>query len=94
MEELLRLLPDSLSAGVLERLDQWLRRRLRSIVWKQWKRGGVRFRNLRKADVGMGLAAKTAGSSHGPWRIADSPALHLALPNAYFDVLALPRLKG
>jgi RNA-directed DNA polymerase len=80
--------------SVLERLDQWLRRRLRSLVWKQWKRGTVRFRNLRKAGVGMSLAAKTAGSSHGPWRIADSPALHIALPNAYFDRLALPRLKG
>jgi RNA-directed DNA polymerase len=80
--------------SVLERLDRWIRRRLRSLVWKQWKRGTVRFRNLRKLGVRTGLAASTAGSSHGPWRIADSPALHLALPNAYFDSLALPRLKG
>jgi RNA-directed DNA polymerase len=80
--------------SVLERLDQWVRRRLRSIVWKQWKRGTVRYRNLRKMGVGSVLAKTTAGSAHGPWRIADSPALHLALPNAYFDLLALPRLKG
>jgi RNA-directed DNA polymerase len=80
--------------SVLGRLDQWIRRRLRSIVWKQWKRGRTRFRNLRKRGVGSALAAQTAGSTHGPWRIADSPALHFALPNAYFDSLALPRLKG
>ena len=38
------------------------------------------------------LGAKTAGSSHGPWRLADSPGLHIALPNAYFDSLGIPRL--
>jgi RNA-directed DNA polymerase len=80
--------------SVLERLDRWIRHRLRSIMWKQWKRGTVRFRNLRKRGVGLDLAAQTAGSAHGPWRIAKSPALHTALPNAYFDSLALPRLKG
>jgi RNA-directed DNA polymerase len=80
--------------SVLGRLDQWLRRRLRSIVWKQWKRGRIRYRNLRTRGVSSNLAARTAGSAHGPWRIADSPALHIALPNAYFDSLALPRLSG
>jgi RNA-directed DNA polymerase len=80
--------------SVLGRLDQWIRRRLRSIVWKQWKRGRIRYRNLRTRGVGSNLAARTAGSAHGPWRIADSPALHIALPNAYFDALALPRLSG
>jgi RNA-directed DNA polymerase len=80
--------------SVLGRLDQWIRRRLRSIVWKQWKRGRIRYRNLRQRGVGSNLAARTAGSAHGPWRIADSPALHIALPNAYFDSLALPRLSG
>jgi RNA-directed DNA polymerase len=38
------------------------------------------------------LAAQTAGSAHGPWRLANSPALAIALPNAYFDALGLPRL--
>ena len=37
-------------------------------------------------------AAQTAGSSHGPWRIANSPALAIALPKAYFDSLGIPRL--
>jgi len=77
---------------VLRGLDKWLRRRLRSVLWKQWKRGRTRFAELRKRDINVALAAKTAGSAHGPWRLAASPALSYALPNAYFDSLGLPTL--
>jgi RNA-directed DNA polymerase len=80
--------------SVLERLDKWLRRRIRSAIWKQWKRGSVRFAELLKRGVGKDLAAQTAGSAHGPWRLAESPALHFALPNVYFDSLGIPRLAG
>src|ERR1700744_2726992 len=73
--------------SVLEGLERWARRRLRSAIWKQWKRGSVRFNELRKRGVGKELAAQTAGSAHGPWRLANSPALAIALPNAYFDSL-------
>jgi RNA-directed DNA polymerase len=78
--------------SVLADLDSWIRRRLRSVVWKQWKRGKRRFAELRSRDVGKDLAAQTAGSPHGPWRIARSPALSFALPNAYFQSLGLPTL--
>jgi len=78
--------------SVLQSLERWIRHRLRSMVWKQWKRGTVRFAELRKRGVGRDLAAQTAGSAHGPWRLANSPALSLALPNAYFDSLGIPRL--
>jgi RNA-directed DNA polymerase len=80
--------------SVLEGLERWLRHRLRSVVWKQWKRGKVRFTELRKRGVSKELAAKTAGSAHGPWRLANSPALSIALPNAYFDSLGIPRLTA
>ena len=80
--------------SVLEGLEQWFRRRLRSAIWKQWKRGSTRFAELRKRGVGKDLAAQTAGSAHGPWRLANSPALGIALPNAYFDSLGIPRLTG
>lgn len=83
---------DCQTPSVLQRLETWLRRRLRSVVWKQWKRGRTRFKALRKRGVGKHLAAQTAGSAHGPWRIANSPALNLALPNAYFDSLGLPAM--
>ena len=80
--------------SVLEGLEQWFRRRLRSAIWKQWKRGSTRFAALRKRGVGKDLAAQTAGSAHGPWRLANSPALSIALPNAYFDSLGIPRLTA
>jgi RNA-directed DNA polymerase len=84
----------SQTPSVLDELERWLRRRLRSVIWKQWKRGKVRFAELRKRGIGKELAATTAGSSHGPWRLANSPALSFALPNAYFDSLGIPRLTG
>jgi hypothetical protein len=81
---------DCQTPSVLHRLETWLRRRLRSVVWKQWKQGRTRFRELRKRGVGKDPAAQTAGSPHGPWRIANSPALAIALPNAYLAELGLP----
>jgi RNA-directed DNA polymerase len=81
---------DCQTPSVLHSLESWLRRRLRSVVWKHWKRGRTRFRELRKRGVGKDLAAQTASSPHGPWRIANSPALSLALSNAYFAELGLP----
>jgi RNA-directed DNA polymerase len=81
---------DCQTPSVLRTLESWLRRRLRSVVWTQWKRGRTRFRELRKRGVGKDLAAQTAGSPHGPWRIANSPALTIALPNAYLAKLGLP----
>ena len=78
--------------SVLQALDQWIRRRLRSTIWKRWKRGPTRFRQLRKRGVSTILVVNTIRSCHGPWRLADSPALHSALPLAYFDSLGLPRL--
>jgi len=81
--------------SVLRALDQWIRRRLRSIVWKQWKRGKTRYAELRRRGVGGDLAAQTAGSAHGPWRISNSPALAIALSNDDFRrTLRLASLAG
>jgi RNA-directed DNA polymerase len=78
--------------SLLKALDQWVRHRLRSIIWKQWRRGSTRYAQLRRLGLGKDLAAQTAGSPHGPWRLANSPALTIALPLSYFDLLGLPRL--
>ena len=75
--------------SVLRKLDEWTRRRLRAIAWKHWKRGRTRFAELRRRGVGRDLAAQTAGSPHGPWRLAASPALNIALPNDFFGSLGL-----
>jgi RNA-directed DNA polymerase len=68
--------------SVLRVLDQWVRRRLRAVTWTQWKRGRTRYAELRRRGVGRDLAAQTAGSPHGPWRLSNSPALAIALSNA------------
>jgi RNA-directed DNA polymerase len=79
---------------VLQDLDSWIRRRMRSVIWKQWKRGPRRFAGLRRRGVTWELAACTAGSQHGPWRVARSVALSMAFPNAFFDAHGLPRLAA
>ncbi len=78
----------------LRDLDSWIRRRLRCFMWKQWKCGRTRFAELRKRGVGKALSAQTAGSPHGPWRLARSPALSYALPNKLFFRLGLPVLAS
>jgi len=76
--------------SVLRKLDEWIRRRLRAVVWTQWKHGPARFDELRRRGVGRELALKTAGNPRGPWRLANSAALTMALPNIFFASLGLP----
>ncbi len=76
----------------LRDLDKWVRRRLRSYVWKQWGRKG--YRMLRRLGVKRQLAWNTAKSAHGPWRLSASPGLYYALPNKYFKNLGLPELAA
>ncbi len=76
----------------LRDLDKWIRRRLRSYIWKQWGRKG--YRMLRRLGVDRWLAWNTAKSAHGPWRLSASPALYRALPNRYFMNLGLPELAA
>lgn len=78
--------------SVLRSLDKWIRRRLRAIAWRQWKRGRTRFAELRRLGVYRDLAAQTAGSPHGPWRLSKSPALNAALSTAYLTSLGLVSL--
>ena len=58
----------SQTPSVLRRLEEWMRRRLRSVIWKQWKRSKVRFAKLRQRNIRPALAAQTAGSPHVRWR--------------------------
>ena len=68
--------------SVLQSLEKWLRRRLRSVVWKQWRRGKVRFAELTKRGVGKALAAKQlvarmarGGSVTRPLSVSPCPML-------------------
>jgi group II intron reverse transcriptase/maturase len=72
------------TGSVFEELDEWQRRRLRQLVWKRWKRGRTRWRELVKLGVPTELAALGA-VKHGPWRMAATPVVHMALSNAYWQ---------
>lgn len=76
----------------LRDLSSWIRRRLRSVMWKAWKRGRTRFDELRKRGVDADTARMTAGRRHNPWRASLSRAVSKALPNEYFRNLGLPEL--
>jgi group II intron reverse transcriptase/maturase len=69
--------------SVFQELDEWLRRRLRQLVWKRWKRGKTRYRELVKLGVPRNMAGLGAvGTS--PWRMAASPVVNMALSNTYW----------
>jgi RNA-directed DNA polymerase len=78
--------------SVLKALDEWIRRRLRSVVLRHWPRGRRRFAELTKRGVGKDLAAQTAASCRGPWRLSRSPALSIALPIRFWDWMGLVRV--
>jgi len=78
--------------SVLADLDSWIRRRLRCVVLVHWPRGRRRFAELTKRGVSKDLAAQTAASCHGPWRLSRSPALSIALPNRFWDWLGVERV--
>jgi RNA-directed DNA polymerase len=70
--------------SVFEGLDEWLRRRLRQVRWKEWKRPRTRERKLKKLGIPKREAREWAYSKKGYWRISNSPILSRALPNAYW----------
>lgn len=78
--------------AVLKDLDSWIRRRLRSYLWKQWKTFANRTKELIRRKVTTDLAHTTAWSAKGPWRMSHSKAVQMALPTKYFDSLGLTRL--
>lgn len=69
--------------SIFERLEGWLRRRLRACVWKQWKRVRTRLRELRALGLPEWVAHEFANSRKGPWRMAGGP-MNRALDTAYW----------
>jgi RNA-directed DNA polymerase len=77
---------------VLTNLEAWIRRRLRSYLWRQWQNGHNRFKELRRRGVSKFHAAVAASSPTGFWRMSSHPSVQQALRNHYFHDLGLPRL--
>ncbi|HAT72237.1 MAG TPA: group II intron reverse transcriptase/maturase [Elusimicrobia bacterium] len=78
--------------GIFAGLDSWIRRRLRMVRLKQWKRGRTIYRELRAAGVSVKAAASVSACPRRWWRMAGTSALNVAMPNSYFSKLGVPRL--
>jgi group II intron reverse transcriptase/maturase len=77
---------------VLAGVDQWVHRRLRMLLLKQWKCGRTIYRELQRRGVNGAALAMAAKFGRSWWHVAAHPALHIALPATYFESLGLPRL--
>jgi group II intron reverse transcriptase/maturase len=78
--------------GIFADLDKWIRRRLRLVQLKQWKRGRTVFKKLRARGVPEIEAARAASHARRWWLTSKHKALHIALPTSYYDRLGVPRL--
>ena len=80
--------------GVFEELDGWIRRKIRCIQWKQWKRPYARARNLMKRGLDEARAWKSATNGRGSWWNSGSSHMNEAFPKSFFDQLGLVSLLG
>jgi RNA-directed DNA polymerase len=76
----------------LEELDGWLRRKLRCILWRQWKRPYTRAKNLMKAGLTEERAFRSAFNQRGPWWNSGASHMNHAFPKSFFDRLGLVSL--
>jgi len=72
-----------------EELDQWIRRKLRCMLWRQWKRNNTRTRNLMNRGLDEARARKSAGNGRGPWWNAGASHMNAAYTKLDFDRMGL-----
>jgi RNA-directed DNA polymerase len=79
---------------LFDKLDQWLRRRLRMCYWKRWRLARTRRRELIRLGVPRRQAIRHARSRKGPWHMAKSIATGVGLTNAWLQAQGLLSLKA
>jgi group II intron reverse transcriptase/maturase len=80
--------------AILEKLDGWLRRRLRMVTWKRWKKVKTKFENLKKTKLDEKTAWYLANTRNKYWYVAGSPWMKIALPNWMFEKAGYLTLSG
>ena len=80
--------------GVFEELDGWMRRKLRCVVWRQWKRPRTRRKRLMQRGLDPERAWRSASNGRGPWWNAGASHMNDAYRAAFFAQLGLPSLIG
>lgn len=78
--------------GVFGELDGWVRRRLRLILWRQWKRPRTRMKELQKRGLDRDRACRSAQNGRGPWWNAGSRRMNQAVPNSTLHEMGLVSL--
>lgn len=76
----------------LEEMDGWIRRKLRCILWRQWKRPYTRAKHLMKAGLKEERAFRSAFNQRGPWWNSGASHMNQAFPKSFFDRLGLVSL--
>ena len=71
--------------GIFEDLDSWIRRKLRNLIWRKWKRTFTRAKGLMQRGLAKAQALKSAMNGRGPWWNAGAAHMHAAFPQSYFD---------
>ncbi|MHC4067221.1 MAG: group II intron reverse transcriptase/maturase [Planctomycetota bacterium] len=72
-----------------EELDQWLRRKLRCILWRQWKRHRTQFKELCRRGLDHERARRSAWNGRGPWYNAGASHMNHAVPTSELRGLGL-----
>jgi len=72
-----------------EMLDMWIRRKLRGMLWRQWKRPRTRFKKLVRRGLSPERAATSAYNGHGPWWNARASHMNQAVPTSELRKLGL-----
>ena len=75
--------------GIFERLDQWIRRKLRCILWRQWKRPWTRAKRMMQLGLAEAHAFRSAFNGRGSWWNAGASHMNLACPTSYFSKAGL-----
>ena len=78
--------------NIFEELDGWIRRKLRCIIWRQWKRAYTRARNLMQRGLTEARAWQSATNQRGPWWNSRASHMHEAFKKSYFDKAGLASL--
>jgi group II intron reverse transcriptase/maturase len=78
--------------GVLEELDGWIRHKLRTVLWRQWKRVYARAKNLMRAGIDEVRAWRSATNGRGPWWNGGASHMNAAYPKSWFDRMGLVSL--
>lgn len=78
--------------GVLEKLDEWIRRRLRVLMWRQWKRVYTRAKTLMRRGLTKERAWRSATNGRGPWWNAGASHMNAAFPKSFFAAMGLASL--